>query len=250
MSSDPLLRTAGLTRRFDEFTAVDGVDIAVDRGELRGLIGPNGAGKTTLFRLLAGDLAPSSGRVYLDGTDVTRWPAHRRARAGVARAFQVTTLFPGLSVRENVLGARNGQRRLLSPVRRYRDDEAGLAAVADLLSRVGLADRADVPVADLSHADAKTLELAVALAAAPDLLLLDEPTAGLAADETARIRDLIDDLRTEHTILLVEHDVDVVMGLADRVTVLHQGAVLAEGSPDDVRGDERVQQVYFGRSTA
>ena len=244
--SDSLLRTEGLTRRFDGFVALDGVDLAVDRGELRGLIGPNGAGKTTLFRLLAGELAPSSGRVYLDGADITDWPAYRRARAGVARAFQVTALFPDLTVRENVLGARNGRKRLLSPVTRYRGDRAGLAATEEVLARVGLADRADVTVADLSHAEAKTLELAVVLATDPDLLLLDEPTAGLAADGTAHVRDLVDDLRTSHTVLLVEHDVDVVMGLADRITVLHQGQVLAEGTPDYIQADERVQRVYLG----
>lgn len=244
--SDPLLRTEALTRRFDGFVAVDGVDLTVDPGELRGLIGPNGAGKTTLFRLLAGELAPSSGRVYLDGADITDWPAHRRARAGIAQAFQVTALFPGLTVRENVLGAWNGGKRLLSPVARYRGDRVGFAATEEVLTRVGLADRADDAVADLSHAEAKTLELAVALATDPDLLLLDEPTAGLAADETAHVRDLVDDLRMSHTVLLVEHDVDVVMGLADRVTVLHQGRVLAEGTPDEIRADERVQRVYLG----
>jgi len=245
--SEPLLRTEELRREFDGFVAVDDVDLAVERGALRGLIGPNGAGKTTLFRLLAGELEPTAGRVFLDGEDVTGWPAHRLARAGIGRAFQVTTLFPGLTVRENVLGAHNGQAQPLSPVARYRRDEAGLAAVEATLDRVGLADRTDERVADLSHADQKVLELALALATDPDLLLLDEPTAGLAADETRRVRNLVDDVRTEATILLVEHDMDVVMELADGITVLHQGRVLAEGTPDAVGADERVRQVYFGR---
>jgi branched-chain amino acid transport system ATP-binding protein len=246
--SEPLLRTEDLRRRFGEFVAVDGVDLAVERGELRGLIGPNGAGKTTLFRLLAGELAPSGGHVYLDGEDVTGWSVHRLARAGVGRAFQVTNLFPELTVRENVLAAHNGRKRLLSPVARYRHDEPALAAVRDHLEQVGLAARADVRVSELSHAEAKTLELALALATEPDLLLLDEPTAGLAADETRRIRDLVDGLREAYTVVLVEHDVDLVLDLADRVTVLHQGRVLAEGTAEEIREDERVREVYFGRA--
>ena len=243
----PVLKTVGLEKRFGDFAAVSGVDLRVERGELRGLIGPNGAGKTTLFDLVSGELAPTAGRVHFLGDDVTGVPAHLRARRGMARALQVASLFPSLSVEETLLGAIYGGRRVLDPVSSYRADEAGRERVGALVDRVGLDVSPAARVGTLAHPDRKLLEVAIALAGDPALLLLDEPTAGLSAGETAEMRALVDDLAGEVTVLLVEHDMDVVMAVADAVTVLHRGEVIADGTPGAIRDDERVRDVYFGR---
>jgi branched-chain amino acid transport system ATP-binding protein len=246
-ATGPLLRTEDLTRRFEGVVAVEGVSFEVPEGELRGIIGPNGAGKTTFFNLITGALAPSAGTIAYRGADITGLSAHKRAQRGIARAYQVTNVFPGLSVEESVLGARNGQKRLLNPIRTSRNDREGRAAVRDVLESVGLADHLETTVENLSHADQKLLDIALVLATDPDLVLLDEPTAGLSTNETGKVKSLIDDLRSEVTILLVEHDMDVVMDLADRITVLHNGQILAEGTPETISDTQRVQEVYFGR---
>lgn len=244
---DPLLVTRNLTKQFGPLTAVDGVDLTVGRGETRGLIGPNGAGKTTVFRLVSGLLYPTTGTIEFDGTDVTDWPPHRRARAGVAQALQVESVFPGLTVRENVLGAVNATRGRLSPAARFDAAEAAVADAREAMAAVGVEGLADRTVSELSHGDRKRLELALALATDPDLLLLDEPTAGLSAGETSEVGRLVESLHGDLSILLVEHDVDLVLEVADRITVLHEGAVLSEGSPEAVAADQRVQEVYMGR---
>ncbi|WP_423751375.1 ABC transporter ATP-binding protein [Salinirarus marinus] len=245
--SDAILRTENLTRRFGELVAVDAVDLEVHDGEIRGLIGPNGAGKTTVFNLLSGMLDPSSGRIWFDGEDITHTPPHEITSRGMALAFQITSIFPELTVVENVLGSINGQKRLLSPIARYSDDREGIDRATGILGRVGLERYADETAENLSHGDQKLLELALALASDPDLLLLDEPTAGLSASETRTVVELLEELRGEVTIVLIEHDVDLVMELVDSLTVLHRGRIVAEGTPAEIERNETVQQVYFGR---
>ncbi|MDX1747675.1 MAG: ABC transporter ATP-binding protein [Halobacteriales archaeon] len=248
MTTDVHLRTTGLTRRFGAFTALDGVDFTVSRNELRGIIGPNGAGKTTFFDLVSGLRRPSDGKIWFEGTDITGMPAHQISRRGISRTLQIASAFPSLTVLENVMGAVNGTKHLLSPVRRYRTEEAVRGRARSILDRVGLSDVSDRPVGELSHGDARVLELALALSSDPDLLLLDEPTAGLATGEIHMVTDLIADLAGDVTVLLVEHNMDVVMDVADRLTVFTNGRILAEGTPEAIRGDDRVRDVYFGRA--
>jgi ABC-type branched-subunit amino acid transport system ATPase component len=241
------LRVEGLRRAFGGLTAVNGVSFAVAPGERRALIGPNGAGKTTLFNLISGELPPTAGHVYLAGADVTGQPPHRLAALGLARTFQRNNLFQGLSVCENVrlaVQARHGAARLLwAPAARL----AALAAEADaVLDEMGLGARADACVRDLSYGEQRQLEVAVALATRPRVLLLDEPTAGMSPAETAAMTETVGALPAEITLLIIEHDMDVVFALADQITVLHYGEVLAEGPPAAVRADPRVAEVYMG----
>jgi len=231
-----LLRVRGLTRDFDGLRAVDGVDLDIPEGEVRALIGPNGAGKTTLVGMIAGRIAPTAGRVTFDGRDITHMPAHRRMRLGMAYTFQITSVFARLSVVENVaLAAR----------RRARGAAVG-PAVAAALDRVGLADRGAEMAGDLAYGHQRLLEVAMGIAQRPRLLILDEPTQGLAEGEIAGFARLVRTLASETTILLIEHNMDVVMALADRITVMDAGRVLAEGTPADIRADAAVQAAYLG----
>lgn len=242
-ASDILLETRGLTRHFGGLTAVDGVDFQLPRGEVRALIGPNGAGKTTFVSLLSGRIRPSAGRIAFEGADVTRLKAHARVARGIAYTFQITSIFQALSARENVMLAV--QRRLTKGL--IGPDAATLAAEAEAaLARVGLAGRADAPAGTLSYGHQRLLEVAMGLGMSPRLLILDEPTQGLSDEEVAAFIALIRDLAASTTILLIEHNMHVVMGLADRITVLDRGRVLAEGPPDAIRGDAAVQQAYLG----
>jgi branched-chain amino acid transport system ATP-binding protein len=197
--------------------------------------------------MLSGMLDPSAGEIWFQGESITDTPSHEITSSGMALAFQITSIFPELTVMENVLGALNGQKRFLSPVTRYMDDEEGIDRAMDILDRVGLAQHADETAENLSHGDQKVLELALALAGDPDLLLLDEPAAGLSASETRTVVDLLEALHGEVTIMLIEHDMDLVMELVDSLTVLHHGRIIAEGSPADIKENEQVQEVYFGR---
>jgi branched-chain amino acid transport system ATP-binding protein len=235
-----------LRRAFGGVVALDGVSLTVAEGERRAVIGPNGAGKTTLINLLAGEIAPIGGAVRLAGRDVTRLRSWQRARLGLAHVYQRTELFSPLSARDNValaVAARRGPYRVFRapPRSEYADADA-------MLGRVGLAGREDVVVRALSHGERRQLELAVALAQSPRLLLLDEPTAGMSPVETARITELVAGLDRALTIVIVEHDMDVVFRLADRITVLHEGRVIAEGTAAEVRGDVRVHDVYLGKA--
>jgi branched-chain amino acid transport system ATP-binding protein len=245
----PVLTLEGVVRRFGGLVAVDGVSLTLGPRRRLAVIGPNGAGKTTLFRLIAGDMAPSEGRVHLFGRDVTRMPAHRRARLGLSRTFQVTNLFGGLSVLDNVrlaVQARTSSRwRFLAPIR--QDDQVGTAAL-EALERVGIGSRAHHRVADLSHGEQRQLEVAMALATEPRLLLLDEPAAGLSAGERARLRELLESLPRSLPLLLIEHDMRLALSLADEVLCLHNGRQIAHGPPDEVRDDATVQAVYLGRA--
>jgi len=235
-----------LRRAFGGVVALDGVSLAVGEGERRAVIGPNGAGKTTLINILAGEIEPTGGTVRLAGQDITRLRAWQRARLGLAHVYQRTELFSPLSARENValaVGARRGPYRVFRAPPRAESEEADA-----MLEQVGLAGREGVAVRALSHGERRQLELAVAFAQRPRVLLLDEPTAGMSPIETARITKLVAGLDRALTILIVEHDMDVVFRLADRVTVLHEGRVIADGTAADVRGDVRVHDVYLGKA--
>jgi branched-chain amino acid transport system ATP-binding protein len=225
-----LLATEGLSRSFQGLTAVHDVDFTLEAGEIRALIGPNGAGKTTFVSMLIGRIAPSSGSVAFDGRDITRLAAHDRVALGMAYTFQITSVFKRLSLQENVALAARGR-------------DAG-----DALGRVGLADRADQIAGDLSYGHQRLLEIAMGLAQRPRLLILDEPTQGLAESEIAGFKALIRSLVPTTTILLIEHNMSVVMELATRLTVLNFGEILAEGPPDAIRADARVQSAYLGTS--
>jgi branched-chain amino acid transport system ATP-binding protein len=242
----PVLRTRSLTRTFGSLLAVDRVDFDVTPGELRSIIGPNGAGKTTFFRLISGEMEPTSGRIWLNGAEVTGYPQHRISRLGVAKSYQITNVFPHLSVLENVRVACQSYRLSFN----FWSRAAALRNVRDkaeaILREVGLADKRARLAAELSHGEKRHLELGIALASEPSLLLLDEPTAGMSPEETDETIRLIRAIADGRTVILVEHKMKVVMNISDRITVLHQGQVLAEGSPGEIRGNERVQQTYLG----
>lgn len=244
--TSPALEVRDLRREFGGIRALDGVSLAVAQGERRALIGPNGAGKTTLFNVLTGELAPTGGAVRLAGEDVTGRRTWQLARRGLARMYQRNELFEPLPARENVALAIAAKR---GPYRPFTSPPVGELGAADaLLARVGLAGRERARVSALSHGERRQLEFAVALASGPKVLLLDEPTAGMSPAETVRITELIASLERTLTIVIVEHDMDVVFRLADRVSVLHEGRVIAEGTAEEIRGDVRVNEVYLGKA--
>ena len=241
------LAVNGLSKRFGGVDAVVDVSLAVETGERRVLIGPNGAGKTTLFHTIAGTQLPSSGTVTLFSQDITRLAPHARARAGLARTFQITNLFPNLTVLENVLlavaAASDIGIALIRPMKAYG---ALYQRAERLLSDWGLAGRPSRQVRHLSYGEQRQLELALALAGSPKLLLLDEPTAGLSAAETSRVVALIRALPRDMTLLMIEHDMDVAFELADRISVLHQGRIVAEGGQQAIRANPQVAEIYLG----
>jgi branched-chain amino acid transport system ATP-binding protein len=239
------LAVSGLSKRFGGVDAVVDVTLAVEEGERRVLIGPNGAGKTTLFHCIAGTQLASSGSVQLFGSDITRLAPYARARAGLARTFQITNLFANLTVQENVLLAVAAAEKvgLIRPMRAYR---ALYERASRLLGQWGLAEQPERRVRHLSYGEQRQLELVLALAGAPRLLLLDEPTAGLSAAETARVVAMVRSLSREMTVLMIEHDMDVAFELADRITVLHQGRIVAEGDARAIRADPQVAEIYLG----
>ncbi|UPV76364.1 ABC transporter ATP-binding protein (plasmid) [Halorussus limi] len=248
-----VLRTEGLTKRFGDFTAVDSVDLAVADGEFRSVIGPNGAGKTTLFNCITGALAPTEGGVYFRGEEVTRMAPHERVRRGMGRSFQISTVFGGLSVRENVrlsaqsvaegAGEISLPRKLFSPTDRFESVER---RTDEVLAEIGLENRADEYARTLAHGDRRRLELGLVLATDPDLVLLDEPTAGMGSEETRRTIALVEEVLADRTMLLIEHDIDLVMNVSDTVTVLNRGQVLATDTPERIADDESVQRAYLG----
>jgi branched-chain amino acid transport system ATP-binding protein len=245
----PAIGTRGLVKDFRGFRAVDGVDLSVAPGTVHALVGPNGAGKTTLFNLLTGFLAPTAGQVFVAGREVTGQPPERIAAHGVARSFQVTSLFPRLSAREHVELALAGKlSRQFWRSEKLLDRFADRAG--DLLERVGLADAADAPVETLAYGRKRALELALALALEPAVLLLDEPTAGMGMEDVDRTVELIGRIREGRTVVMVEHNMSVVGALADRVSVLTAGKVLVEGPYQEVRADERVITAYLGAADA
>lgn len=242
-----LLDLRGAGRSFGALKAVDGVDLEVDSGARHALIGPNGAGKSTLFRLISGELPVTSGRVILAGDDVTKLSQVRRARRGLAQTMQHSSLFLTQTTAQNVALAAQRHRGTATWVLPRRQPAVD-ARVAELLQAVGLAQRADVVVASLSHGERRQVEIAVALACEPRLLLMDEPAAGMSAAESRQLTELVLALPREITVVIVEHDLDVVFALAERVTVMHLGKVLLTGTPDEVRGSAAVQEAYLGSS--
>jgi branched-chain amino acid transport system ATP-binding protein len=245
--AEPLLRVENLVRRFGGIVATDNLSLDIARGELHAIIGPNGAGKTTLISQLIGQLRPSAGTIRFGGEDITRLPAWKRSQLGLARSFQITSLLPDFTAADNValaVQARDGHSfRFFADARR---ETALREAAHAALERVGLAGRADTVVSRLSHGEQRELELAVALATRPQLLLLDEPMAGLGAAESARMVKLLAELRQEVTIVLVEHDMNAVFALADRITVLVYGRVIASDVPAAIRLNEEVRRAYLG----
>jgi branched-chain amino acid transport system ATP-binding protein len=247
--SDALLHIEGLNKRFGGVIASDDVTLAIPEGELHAVIGPNGAGKTTLIGQLAGEIAPDSGRIVFAGADITEVRAWRRSLLGVSRSFQVTSLFLDFTALDNV--ALAAQAHAGHSFRFWRDArhepalrEAGRAA----LERVGMIERANMRVAQLSHGEQRQIEIAMALASDPRLLLLDEPMAGLGANESARMLALLRELKRQYTIVLIEHDMDAVFALADRISVLVYGRVIATGAPEAIRANAQVRQAYLGES--
>jgi len=247
MSGGAALAVTRLSKSFGGLRAVEQIDLSLAPGERHAIIGPNGAGKTTLFNLIAGELAPTAGRIALFGQDVTRLPPQRRAALGLARTFQVNTLFPSLTVTENLLLAVQGtlptKLRLHRPISSYRHLYDRARAV---LESVGLLGAGEAIVTTLSHGEQRQLEVALALASRPRLLLLDEPTAGLSLAESQRLTGLLKGLDRSMSLLVIEHDMDVVFDVTERITVLHDGKVIAEGDRDEVKANPLVAEIYLG----
>lgn len=241
----PLLRTEQLSMRFGGLNALNNVTLSVPRGEIRAVIGPNGAGKSTFFNCLTGVLRPTSGRIILDGEDITGLPPDRVSKKAVARSYQITNILPGATVLENVRIAVQSRRHAWSLLRHHRAFDDVIARARAVLQAVNLRDKEEELGANLSHGEQRNLEIGIALATEPKLLCLDEPTAGMSVAETHQTVELIRQIARDLTILIVEHDMEVVMGLAHTITVLHYGEVLAEGSPADIQGNPRVQEVYL-----
>jgi len=250
-SAEPVLRLRGVGRRFGGLRAVAGVDLEVRAGERRAILGPNGAGKTTLFNLISGEFAPTEGSIELFSRDVTRRPARLRARAGLSRTFQTSRLLPGLTVEDNlylaVLGVRGGHLR---PLRLPRSEHRLRARAREAARTVGLEQRLDAPVGALSHGEQRQLEVGMARAADPRLLMLDEPAAGLSRSEREKLTGLLLTLEPDVTLILIEHDMDVALRVARWVTMMHNGRIVAEGSPADIRANQMVHDLYIGSQGA
>ncbi|MEJ8573626.1 ABC transporter ATP-binding protein [Microbaculum marinum] len=246
MAAVTLLSTDGLCRHFGGLRAVDGVDFSLNRGEVRAIIGPNGAGKTTFVSLICGRILPSSGSITFEGRNISALPAHRRVELGIAYTFQITSIFGNLSVFDNVaLAVQNSMHRAGGSF--FWLDEAQMRRrIFEALDHVGLDDRHDVKASALSYGHQRLLEVAMGLALSPKLLILDEPTQGLSDAEIAGFCKLVRSIAEDATVLLIEHNMDVVMEVAGRITVMNNGTILSEGTPAEIRDDEAVQHAYLG----
>jgi branched-chain amino acid transport system ATP-binding protein len=246
--SAPILEVERISQRFGNFQALNNISVAFQPGKLTAIIGPNGAGKSTFFNVVSGAFAPTAGRIRFNGEDLTGLAQHDYARIGIAKSFQITNVFKQLSAHENVRVAaqmRASRFALLKPRASLRE----LIDKADaLLARVGLASARNKPAAELAHGQQRALEVAMALACEPKLLLMDEPTAGMSPEETTVMMNLITSLASERTVILVEHKMKLVMGICERLIVLHHGELLAEGSPHEIRGNAEVKRVYLGQN--
>ena len=241
----PILRTEGLTVRFGGLTALNQVSLAVAPGEIRAVIGPNGAGKSTLFNCLTGVLRPTAGRIILQDQDITGLPPHAISHKGLARSYQITNILPGATVLENVRIAAQSRRHGWSLLRHHLAYADLVERSRDVLTAVGLEGKEEELAANLSHGEQRNLEIGIALATEPRVLCLDEPTAGMSPAETRATVELVRRIGADYTILIVEHDMEVVMGLARTITVLHYGEILAEGTPAEIQANARVQEVYL-----
>lgn len=242
-----LLQTEKITRRYGALLVTDEVSLDIREGELHAIIGPNGAGKTTLINQLSGELLPNSGSIRFDGRDVTALPIDARARLGLLRSYQITSVFDEFTVRENAaLAALGAQRHAFSFWQRLLSEPAALAAANEGIVAAGLEAHADLKAADLGYGERRQLELAMALSARPKFLLLDEPMAGMSVQESAAVVELLKSLKRRYTILLVEHDMNAVFALADRISVLVYGRLLITGTPDEIRSNEEVRAIYLG----
>jgi branched-chain amino acid transport system ATP-binding protein len=246
--AEPILRLKGIGRRFGGLHAVRDVDLAIDRGERRAILGPNGAGKTTLFNVISGDFRPTSGTIEFVGQDVTALSASARAKLGMGRTYQQSRLFGGLSVEDNLylaaLGVQGGHFRPVSVPRRDRELRDRARALAGM---VGLTGRNETLVSSLSHGEQRQLEVAMAHAVNPTLMMLDEPASGLSRGERVALTELLLELDPNITLILIEHDMDVALRVAERVTMMHDGRVIVEGSPDEIRANETVHALYLGQ---
>ena len=241
-----MLRTEGLTIRFGGLTALNNVNLEIRRGEIRAIIGPNGAGKSTFFNCVTGVLRPTSGRILLNGADITGLPPNLISQAGIARSYQITNILPNATTLENVRIAAQSRRHGWNMLRHYRElPRHHRRRRKRVLASVGLAGKADELASNLSHGEQRNLEIGIALATEPQLLCLDEPTAGMSAAETHDTIQLVREIAKNLTILIVEHDMPLVMGLADRITVFHYGEILAEGPPAEIQNNPRVLEVYL-----
>jgi branched-chain amino acid transport system ATP-binding protein len=249
--TEAILRTASLSRRFGGLAATNNVSLELHRGLVHAVLGPNGAGKSTLINLLSGDLAPSAGSIHYRSHDITGLPPDRRSRMGIGRSYQKTNIFPAFSVFENCrLAAQSRHPRPFAIFSRASRHRAVTEAADRALAATGLVDQRARVAAQLSHGEQRQLEIAMVLATDPEVLLLDEPLAGTGAEEARRIVELLRQLRPEHAILLVEHDMDAVFALADTITVMVNGEVLAHGTPPEIRANAEVQQAYLGQEPA
>ncbi|NLV11758.1 ABC transporter ATP-binding protein [Haloarcula argentinensis] len=249
--TETVLETDGLTKRFGKLTAVDDVSLSVADGEFRSVIGPNGAGKTTTFNLITGALSPSEGVVRFKGEDITNVAPHERVGRGLGRSFQITNVFGGLTVRENVrLAAQSVYSDEINPGEALFRDKNGFDEIAEqtrtVLEQIGLQDRADEHAEALAYGDQRRLELGLVLATDPDLVMLDEPTAGMSSEETQATMNLIDEVLSDRSLMLIEHDIDLVMRVSDRITVLTRGEELASGTPEEIANNEDVRDAYLG----
>ena len=245
--STTILEVENITQRFGSFVALNNVSVAFERNKLTAIIGPNGAGKSTFFNVISGAFAPTQGRMHFEGQDITGTAQHDFARIGIAKSFQITNVFKQLSAHENIrVAAQMRHSRFALLQARGALKEVTIEA-DQLLARVGLAAVGEKPAADLAHGQQRALEIAMALASKPKLLLMDEPTAGMSPEETRTMMDLITSLASECTVVLVEHKMKMVMGLCERLIVLHHGELLAEGTPDEIRGNAEVRRVYLGQ---
>lgn len=247
MSADSLLRVENGTKHFGALVAVDGVSFEIHAGEVKSLIGPNGAGKTTLFNCISGTLPFTEGTVVFSGEDITDLRPDEVARQGLSRSYQINNLFGGFTVSENVrLAAQAQTSNNFNLWRDYRSFEGPKTTAAEIVDRIGLTEQADQPAAALSHGQKRQLEIGIAMATDPDLILLDEPTSGLAAENIGAVIGLIESIRDEYTIMLVEHNMDVVMSVSDSILVMDRGEIIADGAPETVRQSDEVQEAYLG----
>ncbi|MGM4903412.1 ABC transporter ATP-binding protein [Tardiphaga sp. 866_E4_N2_1] len=246
--SEPILSLSDVAVAFDALRAVDGVSLTVPRGQRRAIIGPNGAGKTTLFNAIAGAHPPTSGKIVFNGYDVTKMPPHRRAQLGISRTFQITNLFPTLSVQDNMMLALRGLKpSKFSMFGSPEPDSTDADRVDAALKAARIAERADVIVKEMSYGEQRQLEIAIALVTTPTMLLLDEPAAGLSPSERSMIAEVIRSLDPSITVVLIEHDMDLALGLVDHVTCMFEGRVLVEEPPEGIRRNAKVQEVYLGK---